>query len=305
MANKELNIVTGAFGYTGRHITRRLLAAGKDVKTLTGHPDRPNEFGDKVAVAPLDFSDPAKLTRSLEGASTLFNTYWIRFSHDGMTFDKAVENSKTLIKAASDAGIRRIVHISITNPSASSPLPYYSGKAEVEKAIMESNLSYAILRPNVIFGDEGILINNIAWMLRSFLFFAVPGSGDYKLQPMYTDDLADLAAGLAEKADTTTIDAVGPEIYSFNDLLKLIAEKIGAGTKIIHLNPTIALYLSRIVGWFLRDVVLTSDEVDGLHANLLVSDQTPTGKTKLSDWLTENSSWLGKAYMSELKKHYR
>ena len=190
MSDGRLNIVTGAFGFTGSYITRRLMAMGESVRTLTAHPGRHNESGDVVQVLPYNFDNPGQLAESMKGASVLYNTYWIRFAHGNQTFEQAAENSKTLIGAAEDAGIERIVHVSITNPSHDSALPYFKGKAEVEDAIKASKLSYAILRPAVIFGDQGILINNIAWFLRRLPVFAVPGSGEYELQPIFVDDLA-------------------------------------------------------------------------------------------------------------------
>ncbi len=89
----ELNIVTGAFSYSGKYITKRLLAMGKRVKTLTGHPNHPNPFGQGVSVAPFSFDDPERLIAELRGASTLFNTYWIRFPYGQLTFDDAIQNS--------------------------------------------------------------------------------------------------------------------------------------------------------------------------------------------------------------------
>lgn len=300
-----LNVVTGAFGYTGKYITRRLLSMGKQVKTLTGHPDRHNPFGDQVSVAPFNFEDPAELTRSLEGVTTLYNTYWVRFSHGRVSFDQAVENTKTLIRAAEEAGVRRLVHVSITNPSADSPLPYFRGKGLLEQAIAQSGLSYAIIRPTVIFGTEDILINNIAWLLRRFPVFVVPGSGDYRLQPIFVEDMAQLVVNAGQGGDNATIDAVGPDIYTFNELVRLIAEKVRSKAKIIHLSPGLALFFSRLVGYGVRDVVLTRDEVGGLMADLLISEKTPTGETRLSDWLDEHADSLGTQYASELSRHYR
>ena len=195
--NGKFDVVTGAFGYTGKYITRRLLAAGREVRTLTGHPHRPDPFGGRVQIAPLDFRNLVGLVESLRGASVLYNSYWVRFSHGRVTFDDAVANSKILIQAAREAGIRKIVHISIANPSLDSHLPYYAGKAKVEKAIFDSGLPYAILRPIVIFGKADILINNIAWFVRHFPVFAIPGSGEYEIQPIFVEDMADLAVDAA------------------------------------------------------------------------------------------------------------
>lgn len=304
MANNDLNIVTGAFGFSGKHITRMLLEMGKSVKTITGHPRRSEEFGDKVEAMSFNFDKPDELTKSLQGASTLYNTYWIRFAHGDETFDKAVENSRTLIKAAKDAGIKKIVHVSITNPSEDSDLPYFRGKALVEEAIHESGLSYAILRPAVLFGDQGILINNIAWFLRRMPAFAVPGNGDYGIQPIHVDDLAELAVTAGQEEDNKTIDAVGPEKYTFQEMVLRIRQAIGSRTSIIHASPTMAYYAATLFGYLVGDVVLTRDEVKGLMDNLLVSDEPPTGHTKLSEWLDANAGWLGSSYFSEVKKHF-
>jgi uncharacterized protein YbjT (DUF2867 family) len=301
----ELNIVTGALGYTGKYITRRLLERGKRVKALTGHPGRPNPFGDRVSVAAFNFDRPQELTRTLEGATTFYNTYWVRFEHGDVTFDRAVRNTQTLIQAAQAAGLRRFVHVSIANASIQSRLPYFRGKGQVEEAIMGSGLSYAIIRPTVIFGTEDILINNIAWLLRRFPVFAIPGSGDYRLQPIFVEDMAEIVVDAGQQEDSLVRDAVGPEIYTFNQLVALISAKIGSRAATIHLPSNLALFLSRLVSYLVNDVLLTRDEVEGLQAGLLMSQKPPLGQTRLSDWLAEHADQVGARYASELERHYR
>ncbi|MEW6183782.1 MAG: NAD-dependent epimerase/dehydratase family protein [Bacillota bacterium] len=305
METSELNVVTGAFGYTGKHITRRLLSLGKSVKTLTGRPRRTNPFGGRVSAAPFNFDNPRELIRSLCGAETLYNTYWVRFPHGDLTYDKAVENTGILVKAAREAGVCRIVHVSITNASPDSPLPYFRGKGILEEFIAGSGMSYAVIRPTVIFGSEDILINNMAWLLRRFPVFAVPGSGDYRLQPVFVEDMARMAVEAGQAKDNVVMDAAGPEVYTFNELVRLIAETVKSGVKLLHLEPGLAYALSQLIGHIVKDVVLTWDEVKGLMADLLVTTSPPTGYTRLSDWLTRNSATVGKRYASELNRHYR
>jgi len=300
----ELSVVTGAFSYTGKYITSRLLSMGKRVRTLTGHPDRHNPFGNQVSVAPFNFDNQSELIKGLQGATTLYNTYWVRFSYGQITFNKAIENTKTLIKAAEEAGVRRIVHMSITNASEESSLPYFRGKGILEKAIINSRLSYAIIRPTVIFGTEDILINNMARFLRRFPVFAVFGSGDYRVQPVFVEDVAEIAVSAAHRNENIIIAAVGPEIYTFDELVRFIADRIHSRAKIIHLRPALAFFLSRLVGYMVSDVVLTRDEVEGLMSNLLISENPPTGQTRLSDWLSKNADSLGAKYASELSRHY-
>jgi NADH dehydrogenase len=301
----ELNVVTGAFGYTGKYIARRLLAQGRQVRTLTRHPERPDPFGGQVSAAPLNFDRPAELARGLQGATTLYNTYWIRFAYGGLTFEQAVENSRRLIHAAQEAGVRRIVHVSITHASSESPLPYFRGKGLVEEAIRQSGLSYAMVRPTVIFGIEDILINNITWLLRRFPVFAVPGSGEYRLQPVFVEDMAAIAVDAGQQAENLVVDTVGPDVYTFDELVRLIAARVGSRARLVHVPPGPALWLSRLVGGLVNDVVLTPDEIQGLMATLLVSERPPTGQTRLSDWLAAHARQVGSRYASELQRHYQ
>lgn len=304
MHTADFDVVTGAFGYAGQYIARQLLAQGRPVVTLTGHPGRPNPFGHQVRALPFDFERPELLTQHLRGAHTLYNTYWVRFTHGGVTFAEAVQNTKALFTAAKQAGVRRVVHVSITNPSLTSPLPYFHGKAQLEEFLRAAGLSYAILRPAVVFGDEDILINNIAWLLRRLPVFAIPGAGDYRLQPIFVEDLARLAVELAQRSENAIVDAVGPEAFTFNELVRLLAQTVRSRAWIVHVSPRLTLCISRLIGRLVGDVLLTRDEIDGLMADLLVSNQPPTGTTRLSDWLREHAGSIGQHYASELKRHY-
>jgi len=297
-------VITGAFSYTGKYTTRLLLDRGYQIRTLTYHPDRENPFGERVKVFRYDFDQPARLTQTLCGASTLVNTYWVRFSHGESTFEKAVQNTRTLIAAAKDAGVKRLLHVSIARPSLDSPLGYYRGKAELEQAVIDSGLSYAILRPTVIFGREDILINNIAWFVRRFPVFGIPGDGSYGIRPLYVEDMAQLIAEAAEEKTNTVRDAVGPETFRFEELVKLIAARVGRSVRLIHLPMPLAYVVTLTTGWAVRDVVLTWEEYKGLVGNLLAPEGPPTGKTRLSQWLAENSEYVGRRYASEVARHY-
>ena len=253
---------------------------------------------------PLRFDAPQELVDSLRGATTLYNTYWIRFPRGKMTFEVAVGNTKALINAAQQAGVQQIVHISITNPSLDSTLAYFKGKALAEEAIASSGLAYSIIRPTLIFGAEDILINNIAWFLRRFPAFPVPGTGHYPIQPVHVEDVSEVAVGAAAPCKNEILDCVGPEVYSYEQLLKLIGTIVGSKVRIVRLRPSLALLFARLAGYMLRDVVLTKSEIDGLMAGLLVSKNPPTGHVKLSRWLKENRDKLGSRYASELNRHF-
>ena len=296
--------VTGAFSYSGKYITSRLLARGEDVVTLTNHPNRPDPFAGKVKAFPLNFNNEDELISTLRGVDVLVNTYWVRFDKDNNTQPKAVENTKILVNAAAKAGVKRIVHISITNPSADSHLPYFWGKAANEKAVIDSGMSYAILRPTVLFGKEDILINNIAWLLRRLPIFGLPGDGSYKLSPVYVDDLAELAVDAVYKKENYIWDTVGPDEFTFKEMVELIGKTVNKQRPLLSFPPRLALLAAQFLSLFVKDVMLTPEEVDGLMSNVLISKEPPRCKTSLRDWLAENKTTVGKTYASELARHY-
>jgi uncharacterized protein YbjT (DUF2867 family) len=297
-------VITGAFSYTGKYATKILLDRGFQVRTLTFHPPRPNRYGGRVAVVPYNFERPDELRRSLEGASTLINTYWVRFPRGGMTFETAVRNSRILIHAAREAGVRRIVHVSIANPSLESPLGYYKGKAQVEQALQESGLPHSILRPTVIFGADDILINNIAWFVRHSPVFGIPGDGRYSIRPIYVEDMARLLADAVDRQGSEIVNAVGPETFGFEELVRMIAKSVGRSIRLVHMPRFMAYLATLVTGWMVRDVVLTWEEYQGLMENLLAPEGPPAGATRLSEWLKENRERVGKEYASEVARHF-
>lgn len=300
-----MNVVTGAFGYIGRSIARHLLESGAPVRTLTTHPEKPNPFGAAVEAFPYHFDQPDELVASLRGATTLYNTYWIRFEHGGMTFRQAVQNTMILFACAKKAGVERIIHISVTNASLQSRLPYYRGKALQEQALLDAGVPYAIVRPTLVFGTEDILVNNIAWLIRKFPLFPIFGSGQYRLQPVYVGDVAAIAVGCASKPGSVVLDAIGPDTFTFEEFVRAMAAKIKPGVKLVRVPPAIGIALGRLIGLAVRDVLLTRDELRGLMDGLLTSDQAPNGPTRFAEWLTLHADEIGLAYSSELARHFR
>ncbi len=299
---QALHAVTGAFGYSGKYIAKRLLDQGHEVITLTNSPNRDNPFEDEVKSSPFNFDKPEELSQSLQGVSVVYNTYWVRFNHKMFKHADAVRNTMILFEAAKAANVERIVHVSITNPSEDSPLEYFSGKAKLERELTDSGISHAILRPTVLFGKEDILINNIAWALRHIPVFGVFGNGKYRLQPIYVDDLACLAVEQGMKRNNIIIDAIGPETFTYRELVNTIGEIIGKKRPVVSVPPSVGF----IVGWFIGkcvgDVMITREEIKGLMADLLAVDSPPAGETKLTTWMRKHADDLGRYYTSELAR---
>jgi NADH dehydrogenase len=302
----ETDLVTGAFSYSGSRIAELLIESGRDVRTLTHHPDREHPLRARVRAAPYRFDDADALARSLEGITTLYNTYWVRFERDQTTFAHAVANSRVLFEAARRARVARIVHVSIANPSIDSELPYYRGKALVEQALAAADVPYAIVRPTFFFGGgRDILANNIAWVLRRMPLFVVPGDGRYLVQPIHVDDFARICLDAAHGSREVIMDAAGPDTMSFEELVRAIRDALGRRTPILHMPAPVMAALAQALGVLVHDVVLTADEIRGLTAGLLASGQPALGRVSFLGWLNEHGSTLGAEYANELDRHFR
>lgn len=319
--SSSVDLVTGAFSYSGAYIARRLLDDGRQVRTLTFHPDRPHPLQHQIEAFPYRFDDPIALSRQLRGVDTLYNTYWVRFDHGNTTFNGAVANSRALFHAARRAGVRRIVHLSIANPSTDSPFAYYRGKALVEHALAEVGVPFAIVRPTWIFGGEPeVLANNIAWILRHMPIFPIPGDGAYAVQPVHIDDLVDICIDAAAAEAELVTDAAGPQAIPFRALVQAVRSATGSRSPIVHVPVPAFRAAAGALGRLVGDVVLTSEEIGSLIAGLLVSSEPSRSSIDFTDWIADQppepersghqlgqsyGHQLGQSYANEVNRHFR
>lgn len=305
MARPDLDVVTGAFSFTGRAIAAALLGCGRSVRTLTRRDEPADPLAARLQRAALQFRDERALRESLAGADTLYNTYWVRFAHGETTFERAVANTRVLLRAAREAGIRRVVHVSVANPALDSPLPYFRGKAEAEAAVRACGLAHAIVRPTLVFGPRDILVNNIAWGVRRTPVFPVAGDGRYRVQPVSVEDVAAICVDVGAADADVVVDAAGPETVSYEELVRLVAAAVRRDVRLAHVPPRVVLALARVAGLLRRDVLLTAEELAGLQAELLVSAQPPLGTAGFRAWVAANGAELGRRYVSELARNFR
>jgi len=294
------HVITGALGYTGKVVAEQLIEQAIPLRTLTNSPNRPNPFGDAIDIKPLSFDNPDALAHSLDGAAVLYNTYWVRFNHKLFTFEQAVTNTKILFDAAKRAGVGRIVHVSILHADEADDLGYYKGKHELEEALLETGIPHSIIRPGVLFGRSDILVNNIAWVLRRMPIFGVFGDGSYRLRPLHVEDMASLLVEHANMSGDITVDAVGPEGFSYIELVRTLAEILQVRRPIMRIPSPIAFACSKLLNPFVKDVIITKEEVKGLMRGLLDSQNPSTGTIKLSQWAKEHRDTLGYRYASEV-----
>lgn len=294
------DLVTGAFSYTGARIAERLLEVGREVRTLTR---RPPPGGSPIETFVYRWGREP-LLEALAGVDTLFNTYWVRVTHGGTTYADAVENSRLLFETAADAGVRRIVHVSITKADQAPHLPYFAGKAAVESALRETGVPHAIVRPTVVFSEEDVLINNIAWLLRRIPVFLIAGDGRYRVRPVHVDDVARICVEQARSDDEVIVDAVGPDDLAFGDMVRHIRDSVGSRAALMNVDRRLLLPVAWGLGVALRDHLMTGEELDGLMAELVTSDAPTTGEISFCEWVEEHAGELGRTYVSEQRRNY-
>jgi uncharacterized protein YbjT (DUF2867 family) len=297
--------ITGAFGFTGRAIARQLVDAGREVVTLTRRVDHADPLARAIDAVALDFGRPSALAAALEGADTLINTYWIRFPRGTESFERAISGSAVLIAAAREAGVRRIVQVSVVGADHAGPTPYVRAKAAVEDMIRASGLEWSIVRPTLTFGSNDILVNNMAWALRRLPVYGIPGSGTYTIQPVHVDDVARICLELADSEAGRTVDAAGPDVLRFRDMVDTVRAAIGSRSIVVPMPTWTVLAAGRLLGLLVRDVVLTSDEIRELSTSFLTSSQPPLGRIPFGEWVVASAPALGRRWSSELERNYR
>lgn len=303
-----IDMVTGAFGNTGSVIAELLAEQGRRVRTLTNHPDRStdraaSDAASLIDIEPYCFDDPDRLAASFDGVETFYNTYWMRTGEHG-NYDALVQRSTALLAAAERAGVERIVHLSVANPSLESRYPYFRAKATVEEAMRGSSMPVAIVRPALMFGGRTALLNNLAWVLRHAPIFGVAGDGQYRVRGVHVDDVARICIEAGARRGVETIDAVGPERLRYLDFVTVVRDLVKSRARIVRMPAWMVLAGSQLLGIVMRDELLTRSELYSTMEGIADTDGPATGRVVLTDWLREHAVELGHNYLNE-RQHRR
>jgi uncharacterized protein YbjT (DUF2867 family) len=299
-------VITGASGFIGGAIAARLIDRA-EVRGLTSHPAK-DRFAGRVRSFGYDFDDPARMAPAFRDADVFVNSYYIRFPYRGLTFDHAVARTASLLAQAHAAGVRRIVHVSVSNADERSDLPYYRNKARIEHLVAQSGIGFTILRPALVVGDGDILVNNIAYFLRRLPVFTIFGGGRYRLQPITLDAFAEIAVEAIDGGHAdATLPVAGPSDWAFIDLVDAVRRGVGSRSRIVSAPAWFALAGLKVAGLLLRDVVLTPDEIKGLTREYLFAERPIRRGADFAEWLADPRvrSTLGRRYQSELARHFR
>jgi len=310
--------ITGALSYTGRYITQLLInrfgANNIRIVNICNRKQK-NPFADtglELIEYPYSFQNPSDMSKALEGSRLFVATYFTRFDNFQVSRNQVVDNAKTLVDCALEAGVERYVYTSHTQSNIASHIPYIAGKAKVEAYVKDKFAGrYGIVKPCTIFGDtpeESIVVNNLAYLLRTFPVMAVVGDGRYPLHPVHVRDMARLCVetGLDDQGEGEyDWDAVNPEKMDFIDLLTTTRDIIGTRCWLqTHVPLDLAYWCTKPLNWYHQDILIDKTDVELMTHHITCSHKEPLGRIKFSDWIWENRHELGRQYISSLQRYY-
>lgn len=247
-------LIAGGTGFVGGSLTRNLIKSGHQVSLLvrekSGHKIK--KF-DKISAVRCEYDYPVV---SLDSEfDVLVNCAGIirEFPSKGITFDKAhYEIVKYLVDLARANSINRFIQISALGVTPDARTGYFKTKYRGEEAIRNSGLNFTIFRPSTIFGPDDDFINMLIRMIKKLPLVPVIGNGEYRMQPVYIDDLCNVIIRSLNENFTfgNTFDIGGPEIITYNRMLEALETVLGRRSPKIHQPVFIMRILAKVLGRF-------------------------------------------------------
>ncbi|PIW26556.1 MAG: complex I NDUFA9 subunit family protein [Rhodospirillales bacterium CG15_BIG_FIL_POST_REV_8_21_14_020_66_15] len=287
---RRIAAVFGASGFLGRHLVRRLAAAGYGVRAAGRDPERAQflkPMGDvgQVVPWPADVTRPDSVAAAVKGADVVVNLVGILYERGRTSFRKVhAEGAGNVARAAAQAGAARLVHVSALGADANSPAEYARTKAAGEDAVKAAFPKATILRPSVVFGPEDDFFNRFASMARLSPALPVIGAnaftdGGPRFQPVYVGDVADaiMAALDDPKAQGQTFELGGPAVYTFRQVMQLVMAQTGRKRCLVPVPYWAAEIQGAVLG-LLPVPPLTTDQVQLLRSDNVVGDKARTFK---------------------------
>jgi uncharacterized protein YbjT (DUF2867 family) len=285
----ERATVFGGSGFIGRYVVRELAKTGMRVRVAVRHPDRAlflKTMGDVGQIAPITVNarDDATVAAAVEDAELVINLVGILFPHGKQSFDAVHrEAAGRIARAASDAGVARLVHFSAIGADKTSPAAYGRSKAAGEAAVSAAFPGATILRPSIAIGQEDGFFNRFAELARMSPVLPLLGDGATRFQPVYVGDVAAAALAVATRPDSAgrIFELGGPRVYSFKELMEIMLAEIGRRRLLVPVPFAVAGAMAMPFDWFpmplewLPMPVMTRDQVAMLRVDSVAGGDFP------------------------------
>ena len=311
----KLAVVFGGSGFVGRHTVRALARNGWRIRAAERRPDLAGHLQPLGAVGQImpiqaNIRFPASVARAVAGADCVVNCVSVLASSGAQTFDALnIEGARAVAKAAREAGVKRLIHISAIGADLQSNANYARTKAEGERAVLEEFPEAIIMRPSIVFGPEDQFFNRFGAMSVISPFLPLIGGGKTKFQPVFVGDLAAAIKAAAEGAGDPgkVYEIGGPAVLSFRELLDKTKQWAGRDRTYLPL-PFWLAKLQALMTWPLPNAVrpITVDQVRMLAVDNVVSEQaTADGRTIAAFGLVQTTPIESQVpgYLERFKPH--
>jgi NADH dehydrogenase len=258
--------LTGATGFVGRYMLKRLLAEGHSVRALVREPQKAGELSQgEVDLVPGDVVEGTGLEQGMQGCDAVIHLVGIIVEKGRNTFERVHHfGTRNVVEAAKRAGIRRFIQMSALGVRADGVAAYQVTKWRGEEEVRHSGIPYCILRPSLIFGEGDGFVTQMMETMRSAPFFRpVPGSGKPKFRPIYIEDVTAcfVRALTAEAATHQTIELGGADELALNDVLAEIARCAGVRKPAIHIPMPLMFAGAAVAQAVLKNPPVTVDQL--------------------------------------------
>jgi NADH dehydrogenase len=280
-------LVTGASGFIGQSLVRRLLSRGHTVRALVRRdPAAVTATGPEYVRG--DMTDHEALDRACVGMDTIVHLACATGVADPAVARAVnVEGTRALLDAAKKRGVRRFVFVSTISATRERMGPYGQTKLEGERMVEASGLDWVILRPSLVYGSSSIgLFATLAAYLRSLPVVPVIGDGEIELDPIHVEDVNAVIEQCLTRSDVVgkTYDLLGPDRVTFNDFLALVARSLGVTKPVFHIPGFVALPMAQILGMISKKPPVSVDNVLGMISPARV-DREPMRRDFKIDWI--------------------
>ena len=259
-------VVTGATGFVGEEVVKRLRGEGHAVRAIVREPKRAEWLVDRygVELAHGNVIYAPSLDGLFDGAKCVIHLVGIIREWKENTFQRVhVEAAINMVNATKKAGAKRYLHMSALGTRADGRSRYHQTKWAAEEYVRKSGLAWTIFRPSLIYGARDKSINVLAKVLRLSPFVPVLGDGRSRVQPVSVENVAKCFVAAIKNDDTIgkTFDLCGPEAFTWNDMYDKLLSVLGLRRPKLHLPLSIARVQAAVFEALLPNPPFTRDQL--------------------------------------------